>query len=658
MNIQETAFPPQEKRRRWRLLLLLPAVALFLCVTFPGGYQPLQSGLDASWRYAVNFLPNCSLDYGTDISFPCGPLCFLLYPMDIGGNVEMAARFRLIMHLLFGLSILYMGWRVTGLLPALLFMAAYVCVTLFGLPYESHVMIMGALWAAMAARHRRAGRHALLFLSALAALCLFIKPTLSACLMSMLGLAVLARIMQGPTRVYTVLGLSLLWILPFVVVCSMCWRFFFGAWQPFEAWLLTTLEYVRYHAIAMSLEGPRSELIAGVLCVAAFITASMILMAMRSDVSVTAIVLFPSLFTLFKRGFERQDGHVVFFFTACAALAAVLILMSKHPRELALTCVLFLGAALVAIPVFRARNAFDYASALDLLSGKQGLANLRAATRLPETRRTLAEQSKENAAELMLPSTWLQLIRETGGMMDVLPGEIAYCPANGIPWRPSPSVQACLAHTAHLDIRMARHFASAAAPPFLLLRWESLDERSLPFDVPRTWLVLVRNYRLVAGEPGRGLLLLLRREVPLSVKHLPSQERTLTFGEWVDVPSTEGMLLAAMQFRLTPEGHAMKTMLRIPPLFIEFEYADGEIKRQRILPESTANGIIVNRPPLSQFDAAHALTGALPRSAVRFRITGPGTRYFEQPVPMTLTPEKVSIRSHRQLAKASNATPE
>ncbi|MDY0033353.1 MAG: hypothetical protein RBT84_15455, partial [FCB group bacterium] len=423
-------------------------------------------------------------------------------------------------------------------------------------------------------------------------------------------------------------------------------------WQPFQAWLLTTLEYVRYHAIAMSLEGPRSELIAGVLCVAAFITASMILMAMRSDVSVTAIVLFPSLFTLFKRGFERQDGHVVFFFTACAALAAVLILMSKHPRELALTCVLFLGAALVAIPVFRARNAFDYASALDLLSGKQGLANLRAATRLPETRRTLAEQSRENAAELMLPSTWLRLIHETGGMMDVLPGEIAYCPANDIPWRPSPSVQACLAHTAHLDIRMARHFASAAAPPFLLLRWESLDERSLPFDVPRTWLVLVRNYRLVAGEPGRGLLLLLRREVPLSVKHLPSQERTLTFGEWVDVPSTEGMLLAAMQFRLTPEGHAMKTMLRIPPLFIEFEYADGEIKRQRILPESTANGIIVNRPPLSQFDAAHALTGALPRSAVRFRITGPGTRYFEQPVPMTLTPEKVFIRPHRQLAKA------
>lgn len=651
MSVVEAAPETMESKQGLRLLIVLPALLVFLFLTFPGGYLPLRSGLDPSWHYALNFLPNSGLQYGTDVTFTYGPLGFLLYPMDIGANLVTAAGFRLLVHLLFGLAIAYAALRISGILPVLLFMGAYLYSVLLGLHYESHLVIVGAVWAATAVCHGRAGLLTLPCLSVLAGICLFIKPTLAVSLISMLGLAELARLMSGHTRFYTIFPRSLL---PLMLVSAVLWLYFFGAWTPFQAWLLMTLEYMRYNAVAMALEGPRSELIAGAVCVLAFICASVVLMGMRSDVSVAAIILFPTLFALFKHGFERQDGHVLFFFAPYVGLVGTLILVSRRFNDLAFACLLFFCAVLLATPVVSARNALYYAGAIDLLSGKQGFANVKAMANLTETRRILAGKSAENASGLRLPGPWLELIEENSGTMDVLPWEIAYCPANGIPWRPNPSVQTYAAYTAYLDKRLAQHFGGETAPLFLLLKWEGFDERCLPFDVPRTWHGLLRNYRLVDVETDTKLLLLVRRAIPLSMKPLPSNEQTIRFDQWIDLSTHEDVLLAAFQLKLTPEGQAMKTLLRIPPLFIEFELAGGATERRRIVPENAANGLVVNYPPLELFDAVRAFSELPPRSAARFRITGPGARYYDQEIPMTLTRVQTVARSRSQLARAQD----
>ncbi|MFO7975265.1 MAG: hypothetical protein R6V12_11595, partial [Candidatus Hydrogenedentota bacterium] len=264
----------------------------------------------------------------------------------------------------------------------------------------------------------------------------------------------------------------------------------------------------------------------------------------------------------------------------------------------------------------------------------------------------LAERSQEHLASLQLPDSWTLLIQENFGAMDVLPGKITYCPANGIPWVPNPNVQSYLAYTAFLDKHLAHHFTTASGPDFLLIEWQGFDQRSLPYSVPATWRALLKHYRLVDVEPERELLLLVRRAIPAEFSPLPSTEETLSIGQWVEAPSTEGMLLAAPHFQLTRQGLLMKTALRIPPVFIEFELANGETQRRRILPESAANGIVVNRPPLALFDAARAFSELPPRSVARFRITGPGTRYYIQEMPMTLTQVNLIVRSENHLARA------
>jgi len=632
-----------------RFWVLFPALLLFLLITFPGGYLPLRPGLDASWHYALNYLPNSGLEYGNDVTFTYGPLGFLLYPMDIGYNLAIAAGFRLVIHLLFGMAIAYAGVKIAGLFPALLFMATYLFAVLFGLQYESHLVVVGALWAAIAIRHANAGNVLLPPLAALTGISLFIKPTLALCLLTMLCLAELARLLRGYTHFYSMLLRS---FVPLAVVSAALWLYFFGAWEPFRAWVLMTLEYMRYNSIAMALEGPRSELYAGLLCVLAFIGASILWMGMRSEVSVAAIILFPTLFTLFKHGFERQDGHVLFFFAPYIGMLGVLVVVSRRFNELALACLLFLGATLLVIPIASARNAFHYGGAIDLLSARQGLANVKAIANLSETRLRLAEQSRENSTSQALPDWWRLLIQKNLGTMDVLPWEITYCPANDIPWLPNPTVQSYIAYTAFLDKRLARHFSTAAGSDFLLIEWKPFDERSLSYDVPATWRALLKHYRLVDVEPERELLLLVRRAIPADFSPLPSTDETLSVDEWVEVPSTEGMLLAAPHFQLTREGLFMKTALRIPPVFIEFELPSGEIQRRRILPESAANGIVVNRPPLELFDAVRAFSELPPRSVTRFRITGPGTRYYVPNMPMTLTQVNLIVRSENQLARA------
>ncbi|MEA3364332.1 MAG: hypothetical protein U9Q79_01710, partial [Candidatus Hydrogenedentes bacterium] len=383
-----------------------------------------------------------------------------------------------------------------------------------------------------------------------------------------------------------------------------------------------------------------------------FIGASILWMGMRSDVSVAAIILFPTLFTLFKHGFERQDGHVLFFFAPYIGMLGVLVVVSRRFNELALACLLFLGATLLVIPIASARNAFHYGGAIDLISGKQGLANVKGMANLSETRLRLTEQSQEGVASLQLPDSWTLLIKENYGSLDVLPWEITFCPANGIPWIPNPTVQSYVAYTAFLDKHLARHFSTASGPDFLLIEWKQFDERSLPYDVPATWRALLKHYRLVDVEPQRELLLLVRRAIPVDFSPLPSTDETLSIDEWVEVPSTEGMLLAAPHFQLTRKGLFMKTALRIPPVFIEFELPSGEIQPRRILPESAANGIVVNRPPLELFDAVRAFSELSPRSVARFRITGPGTRYYVPNMPMTLTQVNLILRSKNQLARA------
>src|SRR5947208_837931 len=74
------------------------AVAYILLVSFPGHYASLGWGLDASWIFGINYAVAHGLRFGRDVAFTYGPLGYLLFPLDLGGNLSHAIAFWLAAH--------------------------------------------------------------------------------------------------------------------------------------------------------------------------------------------------------------------------------------------------------------------------------------------------------------------------------------------------------------------------------------------------------------------------------------------------------------------------------------------------------------------------------------------------------------------------------
>jgi hypothetical protein len=63
---------------------VLAAVVLYVFIcTFPIQFEPLQSGLDGSWMYAINRLATSATDgIGRNVAFTYGPWGFVLKPRE------------------------------------------------------------------------------------------------------------------------------------------------------------------------------------------------------------------------------------------------------------------------------------------------------------------------------------------------------------------------------------------------------------------------------------------------------------------------------------------------------------------------------------------------------------------------------------------------
>ncbi len=84
-------------------VLAVCALLYALVCTFPGGYNPIQPGLDGSWMYGLSYLAGSAYVYGRDVAFTYGPLGFLLNPIEVGACLIAGMTFWTVLHLcLFG----------------------------------------------------------------------------------------------------------------------------------------------------------------------------------------------------------------------------------------------------------------------------------------------------------------------------------------------------------------------------------------------------------------------------------------------------------------------------------------------------------------------------------------------------------------------------
>jgi hypothetical protein len=137
------------------------------------------------------------------------------------------------------------------------------------------------------------------------------------------------------------------------------------------------------------------------------------------------------------------------------------------------------------------------------------------------------------------------------------------------------------------------------------------------------------------GGVGGGRLLLEKKIQPTeeSLKVVSQQE--VDVNQWVLVPRSSSLLFVDVDMRLTLLGTATKTLFRIPPINVDLIYDSGKSVSYRMIPDTARDGLLINYLPLNIEELSQLLTGVTGDTVKMFRISGPGTTYYNHEVDLT-----------------------
>ena len=68
-------------------LVRIALYAYVILIACPIRYWPLESGVDETWRFALNYVSAQGSVVASETVFPMGPLSYLIFPEHIGGNL-------------------------------------------------------------------------------------------------------------------------------------------------------------------------------------------------------------------------------------------------------------------------------------------------------------------------------------------------------------------------------------------------------------------------------------------------------------------------------------------------------------------------------------------------------------------------------------------
>lgn len=607
--------------------LRLVVAVYFLIVTWSFFYEPVRPGLDPGWRYALNHLVNSPYLFGRDAVFTYGPLGYLLYPLDIGQNLIRGTIFRLVVHLIFAVVTISHIRRAASLTNVCWFVALYVIATIMGMHYETHLLFVVTflLWTAIRGGQVRPGW--LLTAGWFGGTLLFTKLSMGVSAALMLAATAMAA-GQAWKTVALRGGIAYVATILFVGGITMPTLMAFG---PF---LQQSLEIVRGYDVAMVIEGPDSIVQLG--CATLLLCAGLVVALRRSaaGTNLCAFLAVTQCVLAFKQGFVRQDGHEILFFPAVLVLVGLVILCSAAGAETRRATGVGIIALLLALPVtYTYRTGMTAPAAVRLLMGQTGWDNGTALFRLPAIAATMRAQGASNLAPIRLPGDWRAKIGDA--TIDVLPWDLSYVPANALNWRPNPSLQLYTIHTAFIDQRTATHFASQAAPQFLIVEYADLESKLQMTSAPATWNTIVSNYQPVGVSPLPNIMLLEKRPVARPLERVIVSEVIARIGQPMPVPPSRYLVSLDLQMKLNVSGAISKTLFRVPRVYFRISYASGRTVTAAFIPETAINGMSISILPTNHSEFAAFMRGAFRDRVTSLQITGPGAAYYRSPARLT-----------------------
>jgi hypothetical protein len=557
-------------------------------------YFPIRGGLDLSWTYAINYFFNKSIIFGKDVAFTYGPLGFLVSPTNIGNNLIISFVFQMIIWISFDILItIYSLKGYFSIYQLALFAILFAMGRMELSPafmdntYPIIYLIMFSMFLSALVNDRFNYLTSIAILL-IALLCYIKVNDAISSILFLLSFSILILFVNKGIRFC---GITLFTILGILVATYLLYN---PSVNELVSYLRESYEIAAGYSVAMSLPGPKIHLLAAAAVVLIYAYALLLLFKSERQSFFLLLSLLPSLFLAFKHGFVRHDGHEVNFFSFALLGFGLMVLFSKMKKSLKYQ-IPFLAfcLAIICLLVFH-KNSPSYRLIIKDASGVKNLEAMYMTLNYQQIKKEFSNNSLKLSQERKLPEDFADIIGNQ--KVGIFPDEIAYAPANHLNYSPFPIFQAYTAYTSYLDRLNARYLADQdTAPPFLLVHWNAIDGRHPLVDVPAMWLTIY-NWYDIAGKSD-SLLLLKRRTASRFIHLEPLGNQRCNPGELVNIPYSQGPVIAKIHLELSLKGKLAKIFYKIPEVKMVWVREDGSDISYRTIPDTLIDGPIINIIP-------------------------------------------------------------
>ncbi|MFN7943251.1 MAG: hypothetical protein U0X73_16795 [Thermoanaerobaculia bacterium] len=606
-------------------------VVLAVVWLWPPLGQPAVPGLDHGYAWGLNEAHARGWTHGAELTFPYGPLGWVLLAQPVGDNLAGQRIFQLASQALLAIGLAIALAEGAALAAIVGFVAVWLfAVDRLAIQLElQHVLVLAVLLAPSTIGERvRRGTGALA--GVWAVVLALAKTSLGVVAVALLAGWAAALAVRRPAGWRRELAWTALAAGAATVVGIAA---LFGSVPTFLHWLALEHQLLAGFSAAMSLPGPRTTLTAGLALLLACAAAPALAFAARARVALWWAAVLPAVAIVWKHGFVRQDVHVDLFLFFLAGLVGVAALLVRRPGDL--VPLVAIVAALVGANAVTTRDLGTPhpPSGASIFLGRTGRANLLGAFDLGGRQRILYAES----GDALAPLAWGEGARRlaaAGGTFDVVPWDLVRLPINDLAWRPNPLLQLYTAYTPRLDAEIARHFAGERAPDHLLVHFAPIDDRQTLWEAPATWEAIAERYAPAAEQPLAKFLVLDRRATPRAVERRELGRAALV--PWVrsDLPAIAPgeELTVALALRPTPFGRLRGALYRTEPVLVEVGFLPGRRQTFRLLPAQAGGDLLLDPPCRSLSELAAWLAGNAGSHPTSLRLVGAGIESFASPV--------------------------
>lgn len=564
-----------------RNLALAVGLALF---TLPEVEPVFGIGVDHSLTWAFNHLFAYNRQALNGLSFPHGPLAFLMYPLNMGQNLWWGLAFTAGLMVFLHFALLQIGshihpnrmWKNLGI------------ALIMGMLVNVNTALMMAVAASLVAHFIRRENVWLIAAGLLAALALNVRAGTGIIAAALVITYAIIALAEG--RNWRVAALSV--------------TTFFAGIIGFRLIVFGTLAGTFDYFVSLKeLSGASSAATAyyptnnwWLLTPGIFILISSLMWVNDARTRWVMVLFIPALFAAWKHGTTRQDlmhyrGLVYFL----GLVFGVLMLVWEKPGRWRPV----LLASAIALFALNTKNVVGYephSISIWRQSGIwpwvfDGMALTNSAQR----------QIDRALRPVQLLQSEIELV--TDGTVDVYPWELTLVAANNLQWQPRPVVQSYAAYTPWLDSRDMAHFYSAMAPKHVLFHpildgqggeLASLDGRYLLNDEPNAIMAIIDRYTYRGNLGPYAHFARTDGQLHLAGPTLVGAQ-SVSLNEWVEVPTVpDGILRAKIDLKSTVWGKLVDFVYKGPEYSIEYRLADGRELRYRLVPENARDGVWVN----------------------------------------------------------------